>query len=174
MTLQYYMVNAIGFALQLVPAMFIVLRPFGGKRYRVPRRAILAALAVYGAVVSLAFPLVTCYVDVIDSALLGNFYLLAVALVFAVVLVNADFIERMGPKSCVLKDGREVLLSWAAPRISARPTRTTSSRAWSTAWIGSTKACRPGPSTEPSRSPYHSCSRGYRSRQNAHTGEVFS
>ena len=27
------------------------------------------------------------------------------------IVVNADFIERMGPKSCVLKDGREVLLS---------------------------------------------------------------
>ena len=27
------------------------------------------------------------------------------------VVVNADFIERMGPKSCVLKNGREVLLS---------------------------------------------------------------
>ncbi|MBQ9003149.1 MAG: response regulator transcription factor [Eggerthellaceae bacterium] len=27
------------------------------------------------------------------------------------VVVNADFIERMGSKSCVLKDGREVLLS---------------------------------------------------------------
>ena len=26
-------------------------------------------------------------------------------------VVNADFIERMGPKSCTLKDGREVLLS---------------------------------------------------------------
>ena len=27
------------------------------------------------------------------------------------IVVNADFIERMGPKSCMLKDGREVLLS---------------------------------------------------------------
>ena len=27
------------------------------------------------------------------------------------ILVNADFIERMGAKSCTLKDGREVLLS---------------------------------------------------------------
>lgn len=85
MALQYYMVNAIGFALQLVPAMFVVLRPFGGKRCRVPRRALLAALAVYGAAVSFAFPLVTYHVDVIGPALLGNFYLLAVALVFAVV-----------------------------------------------------------------------------------------
>ena len=85
MTLQYYMVNALGFALQLVPAMFVVLRPFGGKRYRVPRRALLAALAVYGAVVSFAFPLVTHYVDAIDAALLGNFYLLVAALTFAVV-----------------------------------------------------------------------------------------
>lgn len=78
------MVNALGFALQLVSAMFVVLRPFGGKRYRVPRRVLLTTLAVYGAAASFAFPLVTYYVDVIDAALLGNFYLLAVALVFAV------------------------------------------------------------------------------------------
>lgn len=32
------------------------------------------------------------------------------------VVVNADFIERMGPKSCVLKDGREVLLSRGSAR----------------------------------------------------------
>ena len=74
------MVNALGFALQLVSAMFVVLRPFGGKRYRVPRRVLLTTLAVYGAAASFAFPLVTYYVDVIDAALLGNFYLLAVAL----------------------------------------------------------------------------------------------
>ena len=98
MTLQYYIVNALGFALQLVPAMFVVLRPFGGKRYRVPRRALLAALAVYGAAVSLAFPLVTYYVDIIGAALLGNFYLLAVALVFAVVyfcVVNDKTIRKV-------------------------------------------------------------------------------
>ena len=32
------------------------------------------------------------------------------------VVVNADFIERMGAKSCVLKDGREVLLSRASAK----------------------------------------------------------
>ena len=32
------------------------------------------------------------------------------------VIVNADFIERMGSKSCVLKDGREVLLSRASAK----------------------------------------------------------
>ena len=31
-------------------------------------------------------------------------------------VVNADFIERMGAKSCVLKDGREVLLSRASAK----------------------------------------------------------
>ena len=84
MTFQYYMVNALGFALQLIPAMFVVLRPFNRRRYRVPRRTLLAALAMYGAAVSLAFPLVMYYVDAINTSLLGNFCLLAAALVFAV------------------------------------------------------------------------------------------
>ena len=83
MTLQYYIVNAFGFALQLVPVMFVVLRPFGGKCYRVPRWALWIALAAYGAVVSLAFPLVVYHVQVIDIALLGNLYLLMAALIFA-------------------------------------------------------------------------------------------
>lgn len=78
------MVNALGFALQLVPTMFVVLRPFGGRRYRVPRRALWIALAAYGAVASLAFPPVAHGVRVIDTALLGNLYLLSAALVFAV------------------------------------------------------------------------------------------
>ena len=83
MTLQYYIVNALGFALQLVPAMFIVSRPFDGKCYRMPRWTLWIVLASYGAAVSLAFPLVVYHVRIVDTALLGNFYLLAVALVFA-------------------------------------------------------------------------------------------
>ena len=85
MTPQYYIVNALGFALQLVPVMFVVLRPFGAGRYRMPRRKLMAALAVFGVLASAAFPLATCFIDVVDPAIVGNIYLLVAAVVFAVI-----------------------------------------------------------------------------------------
>ena len=89
MTPQYYIVNALGFALQLAPVMCVVLRPFGAGRYRMPRRKLMTALVVFGMLASAAFSLATCFIDVVDPAIVGNFYLFAAAVYIGRVRMKA-------------------------------------------------------------------------------------
>lgn len=116
MSVGLYLRSFCGFALQTIPCAILLLLPFREGAFAKGKRK------AYVWMISLSIVFSLCYYDLhlkngtvirvrmtqkeIRDTLGDSFLPVSRGLV-----VNVEFIRQLGPKSCILKDGREILLS---------------------------------------------------------------
>ncbi len=80
----YFLRNFLGFLIQLLPCMILCFLPFTGKSSKLSRKSIFIGCVVYATITALIFPILN-KISLKNTAIIPNFYMLGVVIVFAVV-----------------------------------------------------------------------------------------